>query len=309
MSEILHLQNQLQTVGATLGRMEMEVAHHPESAGLAANFRSLKKLHSNLQDDFARVADRLGLDVLHYRLLDDRPTAKALSSSVGTFQDAISVAYEALREGPQERRSGSPKIALETALQVAYSYPGSFGVVFTVPTERMLIPDMQSRLDKAMEAVIDAGKAHNNKSAISNVERRMGRATVRAVYDWAKANSRHRTGTAIEWRREQTVRVEVLIQAPEFTALSDMLENIADRQERTIMPTGTLVGADIRSHRFHFVTDADEDIRGKFSEAISESQVASLPGRYLAVIRKATETKYATEEELITYFLEKLDPT
>ena len=308
MSQLLHLQDKLQTVGATIGRLEMELARRPDSAGLTANMRSLHKLHGNLQEEFAHAADQLGLDVMHYRLLETRPTAKALSSSVGTFQDAISVAYDALRYGPKTRRSVSPASISETSLQIAYSYPGSFGVVFTVPTERMLIPDMQSTLDRAMQTVLDLGKAHDSKTIITDAEKRFGRATVTAVYHWAKANSQHKMGTAIEWRRSEHLRAEVLIQAPEFTALSETLDNIADRREETITQRGTLVGADIRSHRFHFVTLNDDDIRGSFGDAISESRQAELPHKYSAVIRKTTETKYATDEELITYFLEKLEP-
>jgi len=85
MSQLLHLQNKLQTVGETLGKLEMEVARHPESFGLIANMRSLRKLHGTLQIDFATAADKLGLDVMHYRILEERPTAKALSSSVGSL--------------------------------------------------------------------------------------------------------------------------------------------------------------------------------------------------------------------------------
>ncbi|MGA8151263.1 MAG: hypothetical protein WB952_09965 [Terriglobales bacterium] len=308
MSQLLHLQDKLQNVGASIGRLEMEVVRHPDSLGLVANMRSLRKLHANLQDEFAHAADELGLDVMHYRLLETRPTAKALSSSVGTFQDAITVAYDALLSGPKRRRSVSPVIMSETSLQVAYSYPGSFGVVFTVPTERMLLPDMMSRFDQAMQTVLDLGKAHDSKATIADAELKFGRATVTAVYQWAKANSQHRMGTAIEWRRSEKVRAEVLIQAPEFTALSEALDNIADRRELMIAPRGTLVGADIKSHRFHFVTDDDDDLRGAFSDAISESQVAEVPHKYSAIIRKTTETKYATDEELVTYFLEKLEP-
>jgi len=72
MSQLLYVQDKLQEVGATLGRMEMALARHPDSAGLAANMRSLRRLHSNLQEDFAYAANQLGLDVLHYRLLEDR---------------------------------------------------------------------------------------------------------------------------------------------------------------------------------------------------------------------------------------------
>ena len=224
------------------------------------------------------------------------------------FQDAVSVAYDALRNGPKTRRSVSSAIASETALQVAYSYPGSFGVVFTVPSERLLIPDMQSALDRAMQAVLDVGKAHDSKATISDVEHKLGKATVSAVYSWAKANSHHRIGTAVEWRRDQALRAEVIIQAPEFTALSETLESISERRENVITPSGTLVGADTKTHRFHFVTEGDDDIRGAFSEAISDSRVAELPRKYRAIIRKTTETKYATDEEVVTYFLDKLEP-
>jgi hypothetical protein len=309
MSQILHLQDKLQSVGASISRLEMEVARHPDSLGLVANMRSLRKLHSNLQGEFAHAADELGLDVMHYRLLETRPTAKALSSSVGTFQDAITVAYDALVFGPKKRRVVTPGVASETSLQVAYSYPGSFGVVFTVPSERLLLPDMMTRFDQAVRTVLDLGKAHDNKNTIAEVEQRFGRATVIAVYDWAKANSQHRLGTAIEWRRSETVRGDVLIQAPEFTALSEALDNIAGRQESLIYIKGTLVGADIKSHRFHFVNDDDDSsLRGTFSDAISELQVAEVPRKYTASIRKITETKYATDEEVVTYFLEKLGP-
>jgi len=309
MSQLLFVQEKLQTVGAAIGRLEMEIASRPESSGLVANMRSLRRLHENLRDDFARAANQLGCDVLHYRLLEERPTAKALSSSVGTFQEAISVAYDALRFGPKIRRTISSLIASESALQVAYSYPGSFGVVFTIPNERLLVPDMPSQLDDAVHTVISLGKSHASKTTIAEVEKRLGKATISAVYSWAKANSQSRLGTAIEWRRRDEVREEVLIQEPEFKALSETLENIEGHSETELTYSGTLVGADISSQRFHFVVSAnDEDIRGSFVDAISDSQVAEIPRRYSAIIRKKTDTTYATEEEKTSYFLEKLEP-
>jgi hypothetical protein len=292
--------------GATIGRLEAELSRHPDSRGIAANIISLRKLHSKLEHDFGQAAEDIGLDVLHYRLLEERPTAKALSRSVGTFQDALAVAYDALRHGPKMRRSISPSALAETELRVAYSYPGSFGVVFTVPNERLLIPDMQSYFDRAAETVVQLGKAHEHKEVIVDAEKRVGRATLAAVYDWAKANAQSRTDTAIEWRRGDKARGEALIQVPEFVALSESLERIARTIEETMTLTGTLVGGDISSRRFHFVTTNDEDIRGRFADAISESQVAQLPGRYTAVVRKTTEITYATDEEKLSYFLDKL---
>jgi len=307
MSLLVHLQDKIRTTGATIGRLEAELCRHPDSMGVAANIVSLRKLHSKLDRDFGRAADEIGLDVLHYRLLEERPTAKALSRSVGTFQDALAVTYDALRHGPKLRRSISRSALAETELRVAYSYPGSFGVVFTVPNERLLIPEMQSYFDRAAETVLQLGKAHDRREVIVDVEKRAGRATLAAVYDWAKANAQSHTGAAVEWRRGEKARGEALIQEPEFVALSELLERIAKTVEEPITPTGTLVGADVSTGRFHFVTSNDEDIRGRFTDAISESQAAQLPGRYTAILRKTTDTTYATDEEEVSYFLEKLE--
>ena len=59
----LHLQDKLQTVGATLGKLEMEIARHPETPGLVANIRSLRKLHGNLQAELASESDKLATQV------------------------------------------------------------------------------------------------------------------------------------------------------------------------------------------------------------------------------------------------------
>jgi len=179
--------------------------------------------------------------------------------------------------------------------------------VFTIPNERMLIPDMQSYLDKATETVLALGKAQDSKAPIIEAEHKLGRATIRAIYGWAHANAFHKTGAAVEWRRSDSVRRETIIQAPEFVALSESLDRISRTEEITITPAGTLVGADTKYKTFHFVTVNDEDMRGRFSDVISESQAAQLPGRYIAVLRKTTQISYATEEEKSSYFLEGLE--
>lgn len=62
-----------------------------------------------------------------------------------------------------------------------YSYPGSFGVVFTVSNERLLIPDMQSYLDRAAETVLSVGKAADNAAIVSKTVREIGRAPIIAI--------------------------------------------------------------------------------------------------------------------------------
>jgi hypothetical protein len=308
MDRLLHLQDKILRTGAALGRLESEVAVRPDSRTLQSNVLSLRKLHHNLQHDFSLAADDLGLDVCHYRMLEDRPAAKALSGAIGAFQDALSLAYEALRTGPKTRRRLSPTALQDTELRVAYSYPGSFGVVFTISNERLLLPEMQSYLDRAAETVLTVGKAADNAAIVSKTVREIGRAPIIAIHEWAKTSAHYQAGAAIEWRRSDAVRNEVFIQAQEFGALQSSLERMSEKTDSDLAVAGILVGADTKSRRFHFVVDGtDADIRGKFFDAISDSHQAEIPMRYVAHLHKTTQISFATEDEDISYFLERLE--
>jgi hypothetical protein len=305
---LLHLQDKILRTSQALGRLESEVAVRPDSRSLQSNVLSLRKLHHNLQQDFASAAHDLGLDVCHYRMLEDRPPAKALSGAIGTFQDALSFTYEALKTGPKAKRILSPAAAEDTELRVAYSYPGSFGVVFTIPNEKLLFPDIQTLLDRAVATVFDLGKAADNRAIISKTSQIIGRGPIVAIHDWAKANVNYRAGAAIQWKKSEREQSEVLIQAPEFSILSESLERIIETRDTEVVEQGILVGADVKTRRFHFVIDGSfEEIRGRFTGAISETEHASIPMRYIARLHKTTEVSYATDQEKITYFLLRLE--
>jgi hypothetical protein len=308
MNRLLHLQDKLLQNSQALARLESEVALRPDSRTLQSNILSLRKLHYNLKHEFDEVANDLGLDVCHYRMLQDRPPAKALTSAIGAFQDALALAYDALRTGiPKSRRKFTPDAVADTELRVAYSYPGSFGVAFTISNERLLLPEMQTNLDRAAATVFEVGKAADNIAIVSKTVKEIGRGPLVAIYDWAKANVEYKTGAAIEWRKSERDSRDVLIQLPEFDALYTSLDKIRETKDEEIVETGSLVGADIKSRRFHFVVDdSDKDIRGKFIDAISESQKAELPRRYIARLHKTTEISYATDEEKESYVLLEL---
>jgi hypothetical protein len=309
MEGLLHLQDKILRTSQALGRLEAEVALRPNSRSLQSNVLSLKKLHRNLQHDFSIAADNLGLDVCHYRMLEDRPPAKALGGAIGTFQDALSLTYECLRTGiPKAKRIFNASTVEQTELRVAYSYPGSFGVAFTIPNERLLFPDMRTTLDKAVETIFDLGKAADNKAIISRAAQQIGRAPIVAIHDWAKVNVNYGVGAYIRWAKTENTGSEVLIQEPEFGLLYESLERIVETRDEEIVVQGILVGADAKSRRFHFVIDGTfEEIRGRFTDAISDTEQASIPSRYTARLHKTTEISYAMDEEKISYLLLRLE--
>jgi hypothetical protein len=307
MNSLVDLQERLRMTGAALGKLEGQLQVSASSRGLQSNILSLRRLHGELQIEFAVAANASGLDVCHYRILNDRPTAKGLSESIRGFQESVLIAYDAILNGPKARRSIAPTVAVLAELQVAYAYPGSFGIAFTVPNDRMLLPDFPSSFDQATEAILDLAKAQGDRPAIIRAERRYGKSLMNAVYTWANDNATNHVGVGVEWRRGEDVRRETVIQVPEFAALSESMVRITDSHDELVDIPGTLVGADTESKKFHFVTESDADIRGKFNEAISESQAARLPGKYKAYLRKTIKTSFATERDQVSYFLERLE--
>lgn len=307
MNSLLDLQDKLRTTGEALGKLQAEIPRHPESRALQSNILSLRKLHTNLQREFQEVSDQLGMDVCRYRVLDDRPTAKAFSRAIGNFQEAFSLAYDGLRNGPKPRRNISVDAGYKTELRLAYAFPGSFGVVFTIPNSRLML-DMPTYLDDAVEAVFSIAKSKDDTSIVSKAAKLLGRAPIAAIYDWAKGNAQGNVGASIQWTRSEVVKEAVDIQVPEFQVLAESLERTSEKVTTEVTLVGVLVGADVTSRRFHFIEDhATESIRGRFADAISVVQTARLPERYIALLKKTVEITYATERENITYFLIRLE--
>jgi hypothetical protein len=75
----------------------------------------------------------------------------------------------------------------------------------------------------------------------------------------------------------------------------------------TFEAVGTLQGADVRTRTFHFEPDQGEDFRGSFLDAINESHPVGLPKRYNVTVRKTVKIRFSTEEEKVSYHLERLD--
>lgn len=101
---------------------------------------------------------------------------------------------------------------------------------------------------------------------------------------------------------------EILIQYPEFDELSQSIEETSSPVVSEREYSGSLVGADTKTRRFHFVTDDDKDMRGGFTDVISYAQKAELPARYVALIRTISTMSLATAKEDEKYELLRLSP-
>ena len=307
MTSLIDIHEKLLDTQAFISRLERRLTAYPDSELLLGNLRSAQKRHRTLERAFATEASKAEVDVCSYRLFTEKgvPSIAALSEALGEFQTLFSLVYDALKNGPKERSRLSQDIVNETSLGFGYAFSGSVGMVMTLPNERLLLGE--TRLDESMNLVFQMAKA-SSASEIAKFVAKIGRAPVKAIYDWAKAHADHELGADIEWRRQEQVRSQLFIQKPELENLRNVIDEMSEETEEEIEVVGDLVGADVRRRTFHIRPQAGSDISGRFAVAIDEEHTVELPRPYRARLRKTTKFIYSTEEEKVNYSLLALFP-
>lgn len=305
---LLQIQEKLQSTIVAVRQLEASLIEHPDSPSLRANIKSLQKLQRNYEAEFLVAADERGEDVCSYRLFGlGNPTIAAMSKALGGFQSMFSVVYDAIKHGPKNRAKMSMDVAQATTFSFGYTFPGSVGIVFTLPNERLL-PGFQTDLDKTFGRISDIARAER-QDQIAALAKELGAPPIRATYRWAKDHAENGLGANIEWRRDKEVRQAITVQQPELARLKSTIESVSAESSEDLAVRGVLVAANTIRRTFHIVVPAfDLDIRGRYTDAISEAHTVTLPRLYTAMVKKTAKLQYSTGKEEIQYFLEKLEP-
>jgi len=309
MNRVSEIQEKLLETNAAMAEVEKAIANDPKSLSLSAMMKSIEKRYQKLESDFMAAVDSLGIDVCAYRIFgeEERPTLKALSSILGDFQTLVSTVYDAIKTTiPKVRARISAEVVAETEFRFGYTFPGSVGVVLTIPNQRLLIGE--SHLDESLQVISKMAKVHDSPEVLEYAKR-LGPASVRALYRWAYDHAESGLGVDIEWRRQQVIRTRIFAQRPELQRLHQTIAMTSEERISELTVHADLVGVDVARRTFHVKLDTGEDIRGSLAKdiPISEKQTVELPKRYKAHIIKTEKIYYSTEEEVTSYNLLSLE--
>jgi hypothetical protein len=307
--KLLEIQKRLRDTTAAMAELERAAILQPDSTSLSVMAESLRKRQRELDSEYRVEADNLGIDICTYRIFgdQDRQTLRAIVRTLGDFQTLVSTVYDAIKSGiPKIRGRITSNIVSETEFDFGYVFPGSVGVVLTIPNQRLL--GIESHLDESITGIENMTKAKETED-ILRFAKTFGGASIRALYNWAYGHDESGLGAEILWRRNQVIRSQVLTQQPEFKRLHEIIDQMSDETITEMEISGTLVGAEIAQKKktFHIKLDNGEDIKGTLEDAINEDQKAHIPTRYKAFVQKREQTKYSTDEVFTSYYLTKLE--
>lgn len=302
LSDILH---KIADTQDAMRKMQSLLRENPLLSSLRASYESLHKRHSELEDQFLEIANDQQYDVCTYKLISDENGYYPISSfgdTLKNFQKWFSTVHDALKTGPKTRSRLSVDIIAASTLNFAFSFPGSLGIVMTIPSERQLFEnDLQRTMTKSIEML----KAENNEQ-IANFAKELGIASIGALYSWVENHVNSELGAEIKWITGDTVISDISIGFERLNKLKQNIEKNSEMKDVTFDIRGLLVGADTTNHTFHMVFDEAEEIRGKMSEDIGDAYTVELPKHYIATLKKTSIVNYATEKETIYYFLQSL---
>jgi transcriptional regulator with XRE-family HTH domain len=308
MNKLLDIAEKLQDTQATISKAENALLEKQPTPSVLLALESLRKRQENLEIQFEKASLNRHLDVCDYRLFCDtteaeQPTLRGFTKTLFDFQNLFSQVYAAIKtNAPRLTTRLSAEIAQETDFGVNYTYTGSLGVVLTLPNERLLFG--ASDIDESIKTVFELVKLENT-DRIAEYAKKLGVATIRALYDWTSDQVNSGLGSQIQWKRGDDVRFETFVQFPELAKLKDAIESTSDEEITELSLFGTLVGIDIPTRSFHLSFEAGDDIRGNFSDELAQFRF-ELPKVCKAKIIKTKTVRYSTDKETIQYLLTEL---
>lgn len=296
MSAILELSEQLRDVGALIIEHERALASHV-TPSLSASLRSLKKRMTRLEEDFAAVAARSGVDVCRYRFFADfvKPTVPPVAGALVEFQTVLTLAFNAIKNGPKQVARVTPDVEQQTIFGFGYSFSGSLGIVLTFDNKQLEV--VESAMDQAMAAFFQVAKA-KSVAEVASQGRVLGAPTIRAINQWARVHAKFGLGADIQWVRGAVVKNGLSLESQEIADLVETLNATSFSETETITVDGMIGGGEhVKKQAFHFVADDGTDYKGSYTDAISEEHPVQWPKRYRATIEKTTKVFYASDQE------------
>jgi hypothetical protein len=284
MSRLAEIQDRIQGTGMAINRAEQALAAHPDIPSAAATLRGFLKMRENLEAEFLQEANALEMDACGYRVFPEgsRATISGLTIVLNEFQRLFTIVYDAIVSGPKQIAKWSDNAAKATALGFAYTYPGSIGIMMTLPSKRLLFGETENKLDEAMRGVFDIMSVTSDDS-LNLASQKFGIAAIRVAHQWAQANAEAKYGADIVWLRKDDVKSRIRLQEPEIARLATV---IGEANAITIEDQAaeiTMIDWDNKSFR---LKSDGKVIAGSFEEnAVDTLRPANVPGFYVVKLR------------------------
>jgi hypothetical protein len=290
-----------------MAMVEKLVSAYPQYPSLLVDHGSLRKRQESLEKSFAQEAALNFIDVCNYGIIpagEDRYPLLALSKILSDFQELVTVVFDAIRVGKAKIRSRpSAENVQLSSFDFGYAAAGSLRIALTIPNERLLVGG--SDLDSAISAIFGLMQA-SDSGAVSKFAEFIGIAAVKKLYELADEHRKYDLNADVVWGRDSEIRNHVTVHSPQFERLCDIIKEKSEVTTDALTLAGRLAGLDVDLGTFHMTFPEGADISGRLAEDFVRDSAVRVPGNYTATLVKSTVIYYSTQQDKVTFVLERL---
>jgi hypothetical protein len=296
MSEIASVVERTRKAFASVSQLEAAILRAPNDRALQLNLSAMRKMASQSQEQFFAYSRNAYLDLCNYRLVPASGnrgySLQYVSLSLLGYQNLFTQIYDALKNGIKQNARYGKEAEEESALEFAYSYSGSLGVILFSHSERNLL---SGKLDSAIDSLYETIEI-NSRQAVRQVASRLGNAVVKRVYDWSDVNLKGGFAADVRWNRSDGRQLGEVVERDRMEEIIQVIDATSDSKTKEIEAIGILFGGNIGSRSFHFVVPNGEVYRGHLVEGFDQTTEMTLGKWYRARILETEKFHYATEK-------------
>jgi hypothetical protein len=286
--------------------MERALAASPDDKGLRITLLSARRMADRAEEELAEIAEQSDVDLCRYRVKreqDGNYPAAMFAESVVTYQDLFTALYDFVKNGAKSVASYTKEVRQRSLLNIAYTYPGSIGILLAIPNQRDLFDE--GELDQIVDAMSQVVELQTIDQ-VRAVAGHMGLNVVRNLFKWADKNWKSDFSVDIQWARSDSVARGGHVTRSQLFKLTSLIQQTSDEQSSEKEVLGTLVGLHVLSDTFSITTAGGETYSGRLATGFDKREYR-LPHEYRAKMGVKTTIKYATEATTVTYSLLALE--
>lgn len=256
------------------------------------SLHSLESHQKDVEDSIQAIEKENGLISVDLKL--DSPDIDSgtipldiLGNSLLGFQKLINSIGQSIYSAPTERGPFGAEVLRATQLQFNGYYAGSFGMHIGGAVEEDLLGEdlLKESLNKFKEVL----EIDEEDIFIERLED-LGYRTINLYKDWLSKLETSNVSLQFKFKDKNGSNKPINKTPEDMKIIKESLDSIGEQKLEEVSFIGELVGGNIRSGKFEFVTQ-DESISGKATKAVKEKFKAHpLGGKFKASFEKVSFT-------------------
>lgn len=289
-----------------LAAIELALNANPADKGLRITYLSSKRRVERAENLLVELASEAQIDVCRYKLVRSESNeyfASSFANSLLTYQHLFTALYDFVKSGAKSVATYKSEIRERSLLNLAYTYPGSMGVLLTVEASRDLFGG--GELDKVI-AGFEAVTHIQKQSDVKQIAHEYGLNVVRKTHAWAEVNAKSDFSVDMQWHQSSARLRGGVVPRNRLARIAALIGETSDEQPREFLVEGTLSGYSILTDTFAVVSRNGDLYKGQLGKNFVRREYI-IPSVYMAKILANTTVKYAEESAETTYTLLSLN--